>query len=659
MPTTWSQTNNVVWRVPILGLGQSSPVISGDHIYVTSSRLTADNRQLLIKAALSDLRLVLALAVGFTLLLVAGLELAHRSQRFSGQAIVFGLSALAILVAMGTVGYVVVTHHLFSAVQWYRVVPLDMHVRHPQLLFGCLALACALVIPSRWFSSILLAGASVFLLISKVKPEDGPYLRRVMLAFGAFLLFCSLLSLFRNGGLRLTGSINPGTGEERSRPSVVPGLILVCGAFLAISAAVGFIGLRPAPERSIGIVESQLFAKYPQSRIASYVIAAFITCAFVRLFLLLAGPRRALAAHGFWTCWLPSLAAIGLVITELADDRYEPRSNIQRALYCHSLESGKRVWDWAGLVGPWEGRSTISSSATPTPVVYRDHVFAYLGTSGLVCLNVYGQCVWTNTCLPTSNLYGASSSLIADDGKIFVMADGKSNACVFAVDAERGSILWRNQRSSAPDGLNGGTRTPVIREIGGRKVLIIWGCGDLSGYDLGTGREAFRTPCSVDKIGFPAADHVTSLVATERELFLAEDGKAYRVSLDSLASKGLGAAKWVTKLCGPTLPSPILCGGRLYVIADSGELTCLDAANGRVLFSKKLPGRYFASPIAAEGLIYISNDRGQTTVIKASDRFESVTTNVLPEPIWASFAPSEGKLVIRTENSLWCIGETN
>jgi hypothetical protein len=36
LPDTWSATQNVAWKVPIPGLGWSSPVVWGDHVFVTT-----------------------------------------------------------------------------------------------------------------------------------------------------------------------------------------------------------------------------------------------------------------------------------------------------------------------------------------------------------------------------------------------------------------------------------------------------------------------------------------------------------------------------------------------------------------------------------------------------------------------------------------------
>jgi hypothetical protein len=36
LPTRWTATENVAWRAPLAGAGVSTPIVSGDRIYVTS-----------------------------------------------------------------------------------------------------------------------------------------------------------------------------------------------------------------------------------------------------------------------------------------------------------------------------------------------------------------------------------------------------------------------------------------------------------------------------------------------------------------------------------------------------------------------------------------------------------------------------------------------
>ena len=45
LPDTWSETENVVWKVPIPGLGWSSPVVWDDYVFLTSAVSAAEEQQ--------------------------------------------------------------------------------------------------------------------------------------------------------------------------------------------------------------------------------------------------------------------------------------------------------------------------------------------------------------------------------------------------------------------------------------------------------------------------------------------------------------------------------------------------------------------------------------------------------------------------------------
>lgn len=45
-PTLWSETKNIRWKVPVAGQAWSSPIVSGDSIYVTTAAVDGDNLSL-------------------------------------------------------------------------------------------------------------------------------------------------------------------------------------------------------------------------------------------------------------------------------------------------------------------------------------------------------------------------------------------------------------------------------------------------------------------------------------------------------------------------------------------------------------------------------------------------------------------------------------
>jgi outer membrane protein assembly factor BamB len=62
-------------------------------------------------------------------------------------------------------------------------------------------------------------------------------------------------------------------------------------------------------------------------------------------------------------------------------------------------------------------------------------------------------------------------------------------------------------------------------------------------------------------------------------------------------------------------------------------------------------------PVFAAGHIYFVSDAGETTIVTAGAEFKVLAQNPLGEKIQASMAVSQGRLFIRTENDLYCIGK--
>ncbi|HLF94269.1 MAG TPA: hypothetical protein VJB14_12470 [Planctomycetota bacterium] len=66
-------------------------------------------------------------------------------------------------------------------------------------------------------------------------------------------------------------------------------------------------------------------------------------------------------------------------------------------------------------------------------------------------------------------------------------------------------------------------------------------------------------------------------------------------------------------------------------------------------------GGFSASPIFAEGRIYILSETGETTVRAAGPEFKVLSRNPLGEKCQESPAVSRGRILIRSEKSLFCI----
>lgn len=112
---------------------------------------------------------------------------------------------------------------------------------------------------------------------------------------------------------------------------------------------------------------------------------------------------------------------------------------------------------------------------------------------------------------------------------------------------------------------------------------------------------------------------------------------------------------WTLRRGAPFTPSPILVGDELFVVSDTGILTCVDARTGTVHYQQRLGGNYSASPIWADGRIYFLSEEGVATVISPGKVFSKLAVNQLNGATLASIAVSGGSLFIRSHSHLYRI----
>ncbi len=113
---------------------------------------------------------------------------------------------------------------------------------------------------------------------------------------------------------------------------------------------------------------------------------------------------------------------------------------------------------------------------------------------------------------------------------------------------------------------------------------------------------------------------------------------------------------WISeKIYCSNIASPVLCNDLLFTVSDGGDITCLDANTGKIVWENQIEGEYFASPVAIGNFIYFCNSNGLTTVIAAAREYKKISESDLSEETFASFAPVNKQLFIRTEKHLYRI----
>ena len=114
--------------------------------------------------------------------------------------------------------------------------------------------------------------------------------------------------------------------------------------------------------------------------------------------------------------------------------------------------------------------------------------------------------------------------------------------------------------------------------------------------------------------------------------------------------------RWRHATRAPYISSLLLYRNLIYMATETGILTVTDPASGEPTSRRRLGGVFTASPVAADGHVYFVSEAGETVVLEAGREPRVAARNDLGERSLASPAISGGRIYIRTDEHLWCIG---
>lgn len=334
-----------------------------------------------------------------------------------------------------------------------------------------------------------------------------------------------------------------------------------------------------------------------------------------------------------------------------------------RALYavCVDLETGAIVHD-IEVFQPEEPQSKhpANSYATPSAVLEEGRVYVHFGSHGTACLDSgTGEVLWRRTDLNCDHMQGPASSPVLFEDLLIVHLEGIDVQFIAALDKNTGDTVWRHDRPEAlyrdlePFYFRKSFHTPLIVDVDGRPQMVGNSSQIGTGHDPRTGEELWRVVYGDDNT-------ISRTVSGHGLFFINTGGSPRSVRLWAVRHGGVGDVTeshvaWEVDEDVPVESSPVLAGDLLFMVSDSGMVTCLEAKTGKKVWGQRLSGMYGASPLYAESRIYLSNKKGMTTVIEAGRTFRQLAVNQLDGELWASPAVAGSSLLLRTKTHLYRI----
>lgn len=341
-------------------------------------------------------------------------------------------------------------------------------------------------------------------------------------------------------------------------------------------------------------------------------------------------------------------------------DRSNPGdiSKLVRDLVCVSLADGKVLWRQSvpatGDEDPYRGQLTQHGYASSTPATDGERVYCFFGKSGVVAFDLDGKKLWQTGVGTDSAImgWGSGTSLLLYKNLVIVNANAESHAVV-ALDKASGKKVWKTDAK----GYDGSWSTPILADVKGGQDLVVLQPGEIWGMDPRDG--ALLWYCKDLRGGAN-----TSLVAKGDVVYEIGGGPGGSGAV-AVRAGGEGdvtdkAVLW-KKSVGSYVPSPVVAGDYLFWTDDRGVAYCLKAADGEEVYRERLPnaGGVYASALAADGKIYVVTRTNGTFVLPAGPEFKVLAKNVIDSDdtdFNASPAVADGRLLLRSDKALYCIG---
>jgi outer membrane protein assembly factor BamB len=348
-------------------------------------------------------------------------------------------------------------------------------------------------------------------------------------------------------------------------------------------------------------------------------------------------------------------AGLGHSSPVVADGRVflHSRQGEDEAVSSLDLGTGRSLWSRRYPVAYEMHSAARSHGKGPkaTPVLHEGRLYTF-GISGVLsCWQAEdGALAWRRDLegefAASSPLYGAAMSPVIASGALVVHLGGHDDGALMAFDPVTGETRW----SWSDDGP--GYASPVIATLGGVEQVVTLTQSRVVGVALADGRLLWSIPFTT------AYDQnaVTPVIRGELVIYSGLDRGVHAVRPVSAGGTWSVEPVWMNTEVSMYLSSPVLIGDRLFGFShrDKGQFFCLDAREGRTLWTSRGRQAKNAALVASGDAVLALTSEGEMIVVSADGaRFAPVATySVAETATWAHPAVVGGLVLVKDLDTL-------
>ena len=329
------------------------------------------------------------------------------------------------------------------------------------------------------------------------------------------------------------------------------------------------------------------------------------------------------------------------------------------AVLAFDRASGKLKWEKNLFEPTVEEQKAIHSKnslASSTPIIADGVIYCHFAHMGTAALKLDGgEVIWKRKFEFEPRHGTGSSPVLVDDLMVVNMDSERPEPRVVALSRQDGKTVWETTRDMDVR-MKFSFSTPLVIENGGEKQLISPGSGMVGAYRPKDGKLLWhvRYGQGFSLVPRPVTDGTNLYISTGfmRPNLLAIDPAGAKG--DVTDSKNV---KWERTRFIPKTPSYVHSKGHLYIIDDTGMLTCVEAKSGEEKWRERIPGNFSASlTLVDDEILYALTEDGVAYVFEVSPKGAKTLLELdMKDRLFASPALVDGELFLRSEGALWKI----
>ena len=319
-------------------------------------------------------------------------------------------------------------------------------------------------------------------------------------------------------------------------------------------------------------------------------------------------------------------------------------NNEARELYCYELSSGSLLWSLQaknipGSPAEMPKISNDTGLAASSVTTNGQQVCAVFASGDLICADMDGKQLWAKNLGVPQNNYGYASSLLSYGNTLFIQYDNSNAFKVIALDMATGAERWSKTRTERYSSWS----SPVIVTVNNNPQLILIGNPGVTAYNPNNGEQLWRVECmSGEPATSPAFANGVVYVGTEYATMTAINATD-------------GSILWQDNEFLPEIASPVALRDFVFIATTYGVVATFNAQTGEVMKYMELNTSFDSSPIIVENKIYLACTEGKIFIFSANGDFNLINTIDTGEKMFATPAFTDKKIVIRSENNLYCV----